>query len=56
MKPYLAHYIDTIQVEANHYLCFPKASEKERKKRKTNDVDVDQDLFLLNNESCSQTL
>ena len=56
MKPHLAHYIDTIQVEANYYLCFPTAPEKERKKRKTNDVDVGQDLFLLNNESCSQTL
>ena len=34
MKPHLAHYIDTIQVEANYYLCFPTAPEKnERKER-----------------------
>ena len=57
MKPYLAHYSDRIRVAANSYLCFPTAPEKERKeKKKTNDVDVGQDLLLLNNESCSQTL
>ena len=53
----MVHYIDAIQVAANSYLCFPTAPEKERKeKKKTNDVDVGQDLLLLNNESCSQTL
>ena len=55
MIPYLEHYIDTIQVP-NSYLCFPTAPEKERKEKKKNDVDVGQDLLLLNNESCSQTL
>ena len=34
MKPYLAQYNDTIQVEANSYLCFPTAPEKERKEDK----------------------
>ena len=34
MKPYLAQYNDTIQVEANYYLCFPTAPEKERKEDK----------------------
>ena len=56
MKPYLAHYIDTIQVAANSYLCFPTATEKERKEKKTNDVDVGQSLLLYKNESFSQTL
>ena len=56
MKPYLAHYIDTNQVAANSYLCFPTAPEKERKDKKTSDVDVGQNLLLLNNESYSQTL
>ena len=54
MKPYRAHYIDTIQLAENSYLCFPTAPEKERKGKKTNDVDVGQNLFK--NESCSQTL
>ena len=56
MKLYLAHYIGTIQVAANSYLCFPTATEKERKEKKTNDVDVGQSLLLYKNESCSQTL
>ena len=56
MIPYLVHYSETIQVAENLYLCFPTAPEKERKKKKTNDVDVGQDLLLLHNESCSQTL
>ena len=56
MKPYLAHYIDTIQVAANSYLCFPTATEKEQKEKKTNDVDVGQSLLLYKNESFSQTL
>ena len=56
MKPYLAHYIDTIQVAANSYLCFPTATEKERKEKKANDVDVGQSLLLYKNESFSQTL
>ena len=56
MKPYLAHYIDIIQVAANSYLCFPTATEKERKEKKTNDVDVGQSLLLYKNESFSQTL
>ena len=59
MKPYLAQYNDTIQVEANYYLCFPAAPEKERKEdkwKKTNDVDVGQNLLLYKNESFSQTL
>ena len=56
MKPYLAHYIDIIQLAANSYLCFPTASEKERKEKKTNDVDVGQILLLFKNESSSQTL
>ena len=56
MKPYRAHYIDTIQLAANSYLCFPTASEKERKEKKTNDVDVGQNLLLYKNESFSQTL
>ena len=51
MKPYLAHYSDRIQVPVNSYLCFPTASEKERKEKKTNDVDVGQNLFK--NESSS---
>ena len=56
MKPYLAHYIDIIQLAANSYLCFPTASEKERKEKKTNDVDVGQILLLFKNESSSYTL
>ena len=44
MKPYLAHYSDSIQVAANSYLCFPTAPEKERKEKKTNDVDVGQNF------------
>ena len=56
MKPYLAYYIDIIQLAANSYLCFPTASEKERKEKKTNDVDVGQILLLFKNESSSQTL
>ena len=59
MKPYLAQYNDTIQVEANYYLCFPTAPEKERKEdkwKKTNDGDVGQNLLLYKNESFSQTL
>ena len=48
MKPYLAHYSDRIQVPVNSYLCFPTASEKERKEKKTNDVDVGQNLFKMN--------
>ena len=44
MKPYLAHYSDRIQVAANSYLCFPTAPEKERKEKKTNDVDVGQNF------------
>ena len=56
MKPYLAHYIDSIQVTANSYLCFPTATEKERKEKKTNDEDVGQNLLLYKNESCNQTL
>ena len=56
MKPYRAHYIDTIQQAENSYLCFPTAPEKERKERKTNDVDVGQNLLLYKNESSSQTL
>ena len=55
MKPYLAHYSDRIQVAANSYLCFPTAPEKERKDKKTSDVDVGKNLLLLNNESYSQT-
>ena len=55
MKPYLVHYINTIQLAANSYLCFPTAPEKERKDKKTSDVDVGQNLLLLNNESYSQT-
>ena len=46
MKPYLAHYSDRIQVPVNSYLCFPTASEKERKEKKTNDVDVGQNFVL----------
>ena len=34
MKPYLAQYNDTIQVEANYYLCFPTAPEKGWKKKR----------------------
>ena len=30
--------------------------KKNERKKKTNDVDVGQDLLLLNKESCSQTL
>ena len=60
MKPYLAQYNDTIQVEANYYLCFPTAPEKERKedkwKRKNKWWDVGQNLLLYKNESFSQTL
>ena len=56
MKPYRAHYIDTIQLAANSYLCFPTAPEKERKEKKINDVKVGQNLLFRNNESCSQTL
>ena len=56
MKPFRAHYIDTIQLAENSYLCFPTAPEKERKEKKTSDVDVGQNLLLLNNESYSQTL
>ena len=56
MIPYLVHYKDTIQVAVNSYLCLPTASGKERKEKKANDVNVGQDLLLLNNESCSQTL
>ena len=33
MKPYRAHYIDTIQLAENSYLCFPTAPEKERKEK-----------------------
>ena len=28
MKPFRAHYIDTIQLAENSYLCFPTAPEK----------------------------
>ena len=56
MIPYLVNYIDKIQVAANSYLCFPPEPEKERKEKKTNDVDMSQNLLLLNTESCSQTL
>ena len=49
MKPYRAHYIDTIQLAANSYLCFPTAPEKERKEKKTNDVDVGQNFCLKMN-------
>ena len=56
MKPYLAHYIDTIQAAASSYLCFPTAPGKERKRKKTNDVDVGQNLLLYKNESLSHTL
>ena len=51
----MVHYIDTIQVAANSYLCFPTAPEKERKEKKNSDVDVGKNLLLLNNESYSQT-
>ena len=34
MKPYLVHYIDTIQLAAHSYLCFRKAPEKEREEKK----------------------
>ena len=44
MKPYRAHYIDTIQVPVNSYLCFPTAPEKGWKEKKTNDVDVGQNF------------
>ena len=47
MIPCRAHYIDKIQVEANSYLCFPPAPEKERKEKKTNDVDVGKICFCL---------
>ena len=40
---------------SNSYLCFPTAPEKERKEKKTSDVDVGKNLLLLNNESYSQT-
>ena len=34
MKPHLVHYVDTILLAANSYLCFPTAPEKnERTKR-----------------------
>ena len=56
MKPYLAHYSDRIQLTVNSYLCFPTAPEKERKEKKTNDVNVGQNLLSRNNESSSQTL
>ena len=56
MIPYLVHFIEKIQVAANSYLCFPPAPEKERKEKKTNNVDMGQNLLLLKNESCSQTL
>ena len=56
MIPYLVNYIDKIQVAANSYLSFPPVPEKERKEKKTNDVDTSQNLLLLNTESCSQTL
>ena len=49
MKPYRAHYIDTIQLAENSYLCFPTAPEKERKEKKTNDVDVGQNFCLKMN-------
>ena len=56
MIPYLVNYIDKIQVAANSYHRFPPVPEKERKEKKTNDVDMSQNLLLLNTESCSQTL
>ena len=34
MKPYLAHYIDAIQMAANSYLCFPTAPEKGQKEKR----------------------
>ena len=40
----MVHYIDAIQVAANSYLCFPTAPEKERKEKKTNDVNVGQNF------------
>ena len=54
-KSFLVHYIDTIQLAANSYLCFPTAPEKEEKEKKANDVDMGKNLVLLNNESCGQT-
>ena len=56
MKSFLAHYIDTIQLAANSYLCLPTAPEKEEKEKKANDVDMGKNLDLFHNESCSQTL
>ena len=47
MKPYLAHYTDTIQLAENSYLCFPTAPEKERKEKKTNDVDMVKIFFYI---------
>ena len=38
------HYSDNIQVAANSYLCFPTATEKGRKEKKTNDVDMGQNF------------
>ena len=49
MKPYRAHYTDTIQLVENSYLCFPTAPEKERKEKKTNDVNVGQNFCLKTN-------
>ena len=49
MKPFRAHYIDTIQLAENSYLCFPTAPEKERKEKKTNDVNVGQHFCLKMN-------
>ena len=51
VTPYLVHYIETIQVAANSYLFFSPTPERERKEKKTNNVDVGQNLLLLNNES-----
>ena len=50
MKPYRAHYIDTIQLAENSYLCFSTAPEKERKEKKTKDVDVGQDILWYKND------
>ena len=46
MKPYGAHYIDTIKVPVSSYFCFPTAPEKEWKEKKTNDVDLGQNFCL----------
>ena len=56
MIPYLVHFIEKIQVAANSYLCFSPAPENERKEKKTNNVDMGQNLLLLKNESCSQIM